>query len=164
MSIHPFREFITAEKHPHLFACPYADALLTGYTQGLGFIATSNYEDGTSESLFEGSGQFDDNWDVVQEIKSLLSPTDRDELLDDLESFLYLCKEQKINPCSNAARAEQAGTDLHLTRNRHGAGFWDGGWPKLGDRLTAIARTLGSCGLNGAHDEWGSLAEVWLTH
>ena len=40
----------------------------------------------------------------------------------------------------------QAGHDLWLTRNGHGAGFWDGDWPEdFGDRLTAAAKALGEC-------------------
>ncbi len=37
----------------------------------------------------------------------------------------------------------QAGHDFWLTRNGHGAGFWDGGWPKHGDKLTRIASACG---------------------
>jgi hypothetical protein len=36
------------------------------------------------------------------------------------------------------------GVDLWLTRNRHGAGFWDRGLGDLGKRLTDAAR-LGEC-------------------
>lgn len=32
--------------------------------------------------------------------------------------------------------------DYILTRNHHGAGFWDGDWVALGDTLTAIAQSL----------------------
>jgi hypothetical protein len=39
---------------------------------------------------------------------------------------------------------EMAGHDFWLTRNRHGAGFWDRGYPKdIGDRLTDIAHGYG---------------------
>lgn len=38
----------------------------------------------------------------------------------------------------------RAGHDLWLTRNGHGAGFWDGDWPEaLGEQLTEIAHGLG---------------------
>lgn len=36
-----------------------------------------------------------------------------------------------------------AGHDFWLTRNGHGAGFWDGGWPKHGDALTKAAEKFG---------------------
>lgn len=41
----------------------------------------------------------------------------------------------------------QAGHDFALTRNGHGAGFWDGGWPVYGDVLTRIARSFGEVSL-----------------
>jgi hypothetical protein len=41
------------------------------------------------------------------------------------------------NPC-------KAGADFWLTRNRHGAGFWDGDWPEPAGRiLTEAAHTYG---------------------
>lgn len=36
-----------------------------------------------------------------------------------------------------------AGHDFWLTRNHHGAGFWDRGLGDLGDRLTMLAQTYG---------------------
>lgn len=39
--------------------------------------------------------------------------------------------------------ADMIGHDLWLTRNRHGAGFWDRGLGALGDRLSDAARLLG---------------------
>lgn len=38
---------------------------------------------------------------------------------------------------------EHAGHDFWLTRNRHGAGFWDRGLGPLGDRLADAAHTWG---------------------
>lgn len=41
--------------------------------------------------------------------------------------------------------AEQCGHDFWLTRNGHGVGFWDRGYPvALGDALTRAARIAGS--------------------
>lgn len=37
---------------------------------------------------------------------------------------------------------KQAGVDLWLTRNGHGAGFWDGGWGEHGEWLTALVKKL----------------------
>lgn len=36
----------------------------------------------------------------------------------------------------------QAGHDFWLTRNRHGAGFWDRGLAQVGELLTAAAHTF----------------------
>ena len=42
--------------------------------------------------------------------------------------------------------------DLWLTRNRHGAGFWDGDYGEYGDRLTTIAHFLSECDLYVGND------------
>jgi len=39
--------------------------------------------------------------------------------------------------------AEQAGHDFWLTRNGHGAGFWDRGLGNIGDKLTDSAHQFG---------------------
>jgi hypothetical protein len=39
---------------------------------------------------------------------------------------------------------ESAGIDYALTRNGHGAGFWDRGLGMVGDALTALSRPYGS--------------------
>lgn len=40
---------------------------------------------------------------------------------------------------------ETAGHDFWLTRNGHGAGFWDGDYGDDGDLLTEICKTFGEC-------------------
>ncbi len=52
-----------------------------------------------------------------------------DEMDDILESGLSFAK---------------AGHDFWLTRERHGAGFWDEGLGSIGDRLTEAAHAYGS--------------------
>jgi hypothetical protein len=42
---------------------------------------------------------------------------------------------------------KQAGHDFWLTRNRHGAGFWDRGLGVIGARLSAAAKVYGSVDL-----------------
>lgn len=43
---------------------------------------------------------------------------------------------------------EQHGHDFWLTRNRHGAGFWDRGYPRrIGEFLTDIAHSFGGADL-----------------
>ena len=41
--------------------------------------------------------------------------------------------------------AEQAGHDFALTRNGHGAGFWDRGLGEVGDKLSKLAESYGEC-------------------
>ena len=43
---------------------------------------------------------------------------------------------------------EMGGHDFWLTRNGHGAGFWDGDWPEpSGERLTEASRPFGEVNL-----------------
>lgn len=49
---------------------------------------------------------------------------------------------------SQCTTEEQSGHDFWLTRNHHGAGFWDGDWPKeAGDRLTQACKVYGEVDL-----------------
>lgn len=51
----------------------------------------------------------------------------------------------------------RAGHDFWLTRNGHGAGFWDGDWPKeAGEKLSEAARAFGE--LNPYVDENGQIS------
>lgn len=60
----------------------------------------------------------------------------------DCERFIA---ENNTDLCS-VANEEQNGHDFWLTRNRHGAGFWDRGYDQeVSDRLTSSAHTFGEC-------------------
>ncbi len=52
---------------------------------------------------------------------------------------------------------EEAGYDFWLTRNNHGAGFWDGDWPKYGEMFDRIAKGFGEA--HAIFDEVMSLPE-----
>jgi len=52
----------------------------------------------------------------------------------------------------NRYSIERAGHDFWLTRNHHGAGFWDRGLGALGDALTKWSHTFGSRDLYLADD------------
>lgn len=62
---------------------------------------------------------------------------------------------------ATGASAEQHGHDFWLTRNRHGAGFWDRGYAAdLSRRLTEAAHAYGPCEVrivNRANDGLGEL-------
>ena len=48
----------------------------------------------------------------------------------------------------------QVAQDFWLTRNRHGAGFWDGDYDEyVGKQLTELAHTFGSIDLYEGYDE-----------
>lgn len=93
------------------------------------------------------------------------SPDDNDEYLDANYLIYDLAPEtlQKIRedcaeflskadsiiqdqPGIYSRNLELAGHDFWLTRNHHGAGFWDGDWEE-GDKLTEIAQSFGEVDL-----------------
>ncbi len=48
--------------------------------------------------------------------------------------------------CPRGVSLSSLGHDFWLTRNGHGAGFWDGDYPKAaGERLTALSKVFGEC-------------------
>jgi len=68
--------------------------------------------------------------------------------IDDCKRF----QEENADDIANAnydhdefSDAEMAGHDFWLTRNGHGAGFWDRELGDVGDRLTEAAKGYGEC-------------------
>ena len=57
----------------------------------------------------------------------------------DIDGFIELAGD-----LLNNMRDDQIGHDFWLTRNRHGAGFWDRGLGDKGKKLTNIAHSFGS--------------------
>lgn len=73
-----------------------------------------------------------------------LSPETEASMADDVEDFLEAAEEisgfEDLDPA-------QVGHDFWLTRNRHGAGFWDRGLGALGSELTKLAHAYGGVDL-----------------
>lgn len=87
-----------------------------------------------------------DEFTTAYIICALWSSTDGEKPLDDNYGISIGCLAQMIEDCQKFQaenfemiqdNLSQAGHDFWLTRNGHGAGFWDGGWPEFGDILTA---------------------------
>ncbi len=81
-------------------------------------------------------------------------PLDRNYGIEDiapetLASILEDCKAfQEAHAEDIDGNVEQAGHDFWLTRNRHGAGYWDGDWQDdVGARLTQASHAFGSVDL-----------------
>ena len=67
-----------------------------------------------------------------------LSHVSLTKIVADCEKF------QQENEADILSSPQRAGHDFWLTRNRMGAGFWDGCWPKeVGERLTKNAHAYG---------------------
>jgi hypothetical protein len=82
----------------------------------------------------EDSNPLDDNYgpdDVSPEALAEIAAECRDFYRDNAEDLANVT-------------AEQAGHDFYLTRNGHGAGFWDRGLGELGDRLSAATKPYGT--------------------
>lgn len=89
-------------------------------------------------SSFDDDGRpLDENYNV----RDVASET-RLEMLADVERFLDLIHDLDTAWWTD----EQLGHDLWLTRNGHGAGFWDRG-QSAGEELTRLATTLGEVDL-----------------
>lgn len=71
-----------------------------------------------------------------------LSDEARERCEVECKAFLY-----RFRPFIEAEPTDpglsQAGHDFALTRNGHGAGFWDGDWPTYGDMLTKGSKSFG---------------------
>ena len=86
--------------------------------------------------MWSSNDEEDPNWDSYDE--SNLSETAKKKIANDCAEFLSR-NEAKLE----GQDLSQAAHDLALTRNGHGAGFWDGDWPVLGDHLTKESKRLG---------------------
>ena len=84
------------------------------------------------------------DWDDGEPLDGLysaddLAPEALASMRAEVADFLGACSELDLSPIT----AEQFGHDFWLTRNGHGAGFWDRGNGELGDTLTALAHPYG---------------------
>jgi hypothetical protein len=97
----------------------------------------------------------DDNGDPLD------NGRDIDDVADtSLASMWSECRDFRMGEASTdlvGMDPTQAGHDFWLTRNRHGAGFWDRGLGERGKRLTDAAHAHGSCDLYVGDD-----GKVWV--
>jgi hypothetical protein len=98
------------------------------------------------ESDESGGEPLDDNYGPED-----LSPRTEDKMVADCKKFLdraWPLLEEAPSRIRGYPVMEAAGHDFWLTRNHHGAGFWDGDWPEpLGEELTEIAHKFGETNL-----------------
>lgn len=75
-----------------------------------------------------------------------LDPGTADIMAAEVRAFVALCAEERPNVFDGINPA-LVGVDFWLTRNGHGAGFWDRGLGEVGDHLTYWAKTYGHASL-----------------
>ena len=102
------------------------------FTQSYVTCALWSTNDNSDE---QGGNPLDQNYDYTDFSDELTQ-----RVANDCAAFQAQCDELISE---DIADWEQAGHDFWLTRNGHGAGFWDGDWPVHGDKLTAIAERFG---------------------
>ena len=87
----------------------------------------------TDNSNEQGGDPLDDNYGVEDIDDATLA-----DMVEDCKCF------QNDHWDDISDDPSRAGFDFWLTRNGHGAGFWDGDWPeKVGERLTEASKAWG---------------------
>ena len=82
-----------------------------------------------------------------------LSPDALARMQDDCRAFYIKSGSRNL---FDAETPEQMGHDLWLTRNHHGAGFWDRGLGVTGERLSELAHSMGEQSLEIGDDK------IWI--
>jgi hypothetical protein len=88
-----------------------------------------------------------------------LDSGDREILQSDAEGFVRYAWPWLVQ---RGTEPNQVGHDLHLTRNGHGAGFWDGNYGDAGDALTELSKPFGSISVQVGLDDDGDAVEFQL--
>jgi len=111
------------------------DPFTSAYFEAALWSSTDNSDDSGGEPL-------DANYsvgDIAEDTKAKMM-ADCADFQDRFSDLIYEDHSAKI---VNYGAMEVAGHDFWLTRNGHGAGFWDGDWPKNGDKLTEACKEYG---------------------
>lgn len=95
----------------------------------------------TDNSNEQGGDPLNDNYDIKD-----IAPESIEKAKKDCASFEEKAKQAGIDINSLKQGIDHVGHDFWLTRNRHGAGFWDGDYPEdIGEKLTEISHEFGEC-------------------
>lgn len=94
-------------------------------------------------ALWSSTGDDGEPLDADYDIEDI-APETRKQMRTDLTDFVL--QNQALLKASGLGDT-QIGHDFWLTRNGHGAGFWDRGLGAIGDQLTAACKPYGSVDL-----------------
>ena len=102
----------------------------------IGYIACALWSstDGNQEPL-------DNNYNIED-----IAPNTLQGMVEDCADF-QAKNAELLAAISGYGHREQAGHDFWLTRNRHGAGFWDRGLDAIGELLTKSSHAYGTVDL-----------------
>ena len=111
------------------------------------FASLDEFTQGYVECLFWLSCN-SDNPEMEDCTLSDLAPETLASIVEDCADFQKGCAKLLELAYETGGYGESsAGHDFYLTRNGHGAGFWDRGLGKVGDELSAMSKPYGSCDL-----------------
>ena len=100
------------------------------------YLITALWAETDNSNNDAGGDPLDKNYDV-----SDVAPESFEQAKQDCEAFV-----QKAGSLLDGLDMESVGHDFWLTRNGHGAGFWDGDYEKkIGIKLTELSKQFGEC-------------------
>jgi hypothetical protein len=101
------------------------------------------------ESTPSGGYPLDDNYDIDD-----IAPETLSAMIDDCREFQRDFAQTLATAYTmRGYTSGSAGHDFWLTRNRHGAGFWDRGLDRAGEMLSCFARQRGGIDLYVGDDK-----------
>jgi hypothetical protein len=121
------------------FDCTDFETFLHQYVDTALWSSTNDTENG---EMGNGNSFQSDNYDI-EDLSLCCLQQMKHDCLDFMVSNWDMIKDD----------VSQAGHDFWLTRNGHGAGFWDGDWGEFGDKLTDESKPYGSVYLYLGDDE-----------
>jgi len=92
----------------------------------------------TDGSNDQGGEPLDSNYDFTDFSQEALETIEADCRKFQHEHYGAISNEVNCTHIGDYPVLEYAGHDFWLTRNGHGAGFWDGDWPEVGEYLTQV--------------------------
>lgn len=115
----------------------YSDDFMEGYLECLGFTEEESLPERWAEDYGDEDTELDDAPSISFDKFDVASLK---KIIKDCKGFMAKCEKAGLD--LEAWGETQAGHDFWLTRNDHGAGFWDRG-RKDGDALSKIAKSFG---------------------
>ncbi len=112
--------------------------IAVGMSQDMLSEVTRHYVTALLWSETDDDGPLDAIYDASDIAESAMA-----EIRADVEGFVRGCESERPHIFGGIS-AEMIGYDFALTRNRHGAGFWDRGLGSRGDWLTEQCRPYGT--------------------
>ena len=125
------------------------------FEQALGHYAfTAIFTHVEHDHIWQSSSMTPDEWAKSFDPKPVFETESLEKMESDLRDF-FTQNEKDILTWDGDDPFCQAAHDFWLTRNGHGAGFWDGDWEhEAGERLTADSKRFGEVSIySNDHNE-----------